>query len=156
MVGDWLIRPATLADAAAIGEAEQVCFGDPWSASGIAELFENEIVVALAAETGGPKIRLAGYAFARVIAGEAEILNIAVLPLFRRRGVGGRLLEAAVTAVRTGGAAELFLEVRESNTAAKALYFARGFRPVGVRTDYYRNPPENAVVLRLGLEFVVN
>ena len=156
MVDSWLIRPAARADAAAIAAAEQVCFGDPWSAAGIAELFENRTVMRLLALGGGPEMRLAGYAFARVIAGEAEILNIAVLPLFRRRGVGGRLLEAAVTAVRTGGATELFLEVRESNTAAKALYFARGFRPVGVRTDYYRNPPENAVVLRLGLEFVVN
>ena len=156
MVGSWLIRPATLADVTAIGEAEQVCFGDPWSPSGIAELFENETVVALAAETGGPEIRLAGYAFARVIADEAEILNLAVLPLFRRRGIGGRLLEAAVTAVRTAGAGELFLEVRESNAAAKALYLTRGFRPVGVRTGYYRNPRENAVVLRLGLGFVVN
>ena len=104
---------------------------------------------------GGPEMRLAGYAFARVIAGEAEILNIAVLPSFRRRGIGGRLLDAAVMAVKTGGAAEVFLEVRESNAAARALYVARGFRPVGLRTDYYRKPRENAVILRLDVGFVM-
>ena len=156
MVVAWLIRPATLADAVAIAAAERVCFGDPWSATGITELFENDTVIALMALAGGPEMRLAGYAFARVIAGEAEILNIAVLPSYRRAGVGGRLLDSALAAVTNGGAAEVFLEVRVSNAAAKGLYAARGFRPVGFRTDYYRKPRENALILRLDLKPAVN
>lgn len=156
MVDSWLIRPATLADTAAISEAERICFGDPWSEAGIAELFENKAVIALLAPAGRPEMSLAGYAFARVIAGEAEILNIAVLPMFRRRGLGARLLDAALATAETGGAVEVFLEVRESNESARALYRARGFRPVGVRTDYYRKPRENALILRLDLKAAFN
>ena len=156
-MGDsWPIRPATLADAAAIADAERVCFGDPWSATGIAELFENKAVIALMAPAAGPEMSLAGYAFARVIALEAEILNIAVLPLFRRRRLGGRLLDAALAAAEQRGAIEVFLEVRESNDAARAMYLARGFRPVGVRTDYYQKPRENALILRLDLRPAFN
>ncbi len=151
----WLTRPATLADAPGIAEAERVCFGDPWSAAGILELFENEAVSSRVVLAGGPELRLAGYAFARVIAGEAEILNIAVLPLYRRQGVGRRLLDSVLAAVTAGGAVEAFLEVRESNQAARFLYEARGFRAVGFRTDYYRKPRENAVIMRSDLSIVV-
>ena len=155
MAGLWLTRPATLADAAGIAEAERLCFGDPWSAAGIAELFENEAVAARVALADGLEMRLAGYAFARVIAGEAEILNIAVLPLYRRQGVGRRLLDSVVAAVIAGGAVEVFLEVRESNTAARFLYEGRGFRAVGFRTDYYRKPRDNAVIMRSDLRSAV-
>lgn len=151
MVASWRIRAATPADVAGIAAAEQACFGDPWSASGIAELFENQTVLSLVAIGNGPEMGLAGYAFARVIAGEAEILNLAVMPSFRRLGVGGQLLDSALAGARELGVSEVFLEVRESNEPAKALYRARGFRPVGLRTDYYRKPRENALVLRLDL-----
>jgi ribosomal-protein-alanine N-acetyltransferase len=100
-------------------------------------------------------LRLAGYAFARVIAGEAEILNVAVLPSYRRQGVGRQLLDSILAAVTAGGAVEVFLEVRESNQAARFLYETRGFRAVGVRTDYYRKPRENAVIMRSDLSIVV-
>ncbi len=151
----WLTRPATLADAPVIAEAERVCFGDPWSAAGIAELFENEAVAARVVTGPGPEIRLAGYAFARVIAGEAEILNIAVLPPYRRMGVGRLLLDSVLAAVAAGGAIEAFLEVRESNAAARFLYETRGFRAVGFRADYYRKPRENAVIMRSDIGVVV-
>lgn len=151
----WLTRPATVADVPGIAEAERVCFGDPWSAAGIAELFENEAVVARVVMAGGLELRLAGYAFARVIAGEAEVLNLAVLPRCRRQGVGRRLLDSVLAAVATAGAVEAFLEVRESNAAARFLYETRGFRAVGFRTDYYRKPRENAVIMRSDLSVAV-
>ena len=87
----------------------------------------------------------------REAAGSGEILNLAVAPEFRRRGIGGTLLEEGLVAFHDRGAQEVFLEVRESNHSAQALYLARGFRPVGQRAAYYRNPRENALVLRLGL-----
>jgi len=149
MAGPFRIRPATRDDAAAIAVAERVCFSDPWSEDGLASLFDNETGLALVCETGGAVLRLAGYVFARVIAGEAEILNIAVLPEFRRLGLGSGLLGSALDELGVRGANSVFLEVRESNEEARRLYSARGFRPVGVRADYYRKPRENAIVLRL-------
>ena len=149
MAGLFRIRPATRADAAAIAVAEQICFSDPWSQGALAELFENQTVVALVGEREGPNPRLAGYIFARAIAGEAEILNIAVLPEFRRGGLGSDLLSAGLDGLRSQAATSVYLEVRESNDEARRLYGARGFRPVGIRTDYYQKPRENALVLRL-------
>lgn len=156
MAGPFRIRPAVAADVSAIAAAERVCFSDPWSPQSLAELFENRTVVVLAAEPESGVLRLAGYVFARAIAGEGEILNIGVLPEFRSAGLGGDLLDACLARLRDRGAATVFLEVRESNEAAKRLYQSRGFRPVGVRTDYYRKPRENALVLRREFDSMVN
>jgi ribosomal-protein-alanine N-acetyltransferase len=91
-----------------------------------------------------------GYLVAREAGGSGEILNLAVDPSFRRGGIGRALLDAGLAALRRRGAEEIFLEVRESNFAAQALYLGAGFRPVGQRAGYYRNPLEDALVLRLG------
>ena len=147
----WQIRPVSRADTAAIAAAERRCFSDPWSLAGVEALLENESLVGRVATGAGQNQALAGYLLARSIAGEAEILTLAVLPEARRRGMGMALLEAVLLALRQVDVAAVFLEVRESNEAARALYRRSGFRPVGVRADYYRNPPENAVVLRLGM-----
>jgi [ribosomal protein S18]-alanine N-acetyltransferase len=74
-----------------------------------------------------------------------------VSPEFRRRGVGEALLAAGLAIFRRSRMEEVFLEVRESNTSARALYARHGFRPVGQRSAYYRNPKEDALVLRLEL-----
>jgi len=74
-----------------------------------------------------------------------------VAPDARRRGLGDDLLEAGITALAATGAREIFLEVREQNHAALELYRRRGFKPVGMRARYYRNPVEDAIVLRLAL-----
>jgi [ribosomal protein S18]-alanine N-acetyltransferase len=152
----YRIRPATRGDVDSIAAAEKVCFSDPWSRGSLDELFDSETVVGLVAEAGRTDFRLAGYIFARVIAGEAEILNIAVLPEFRSAGIGRDLLVDCLGRLQAKGAVAAFLEVRESNESAKRLYGRRGFRPVGVRTDYYRKPRENALILRLDLESMVN
>jgi ribosomal-protein-alanine N-acetyltransferase len=92
-----------------------------------------------------------GYLIARVIADEAEILNLAVTPDARRRGIGSALLQAGLDHCTRHRVTAVFLEVRESNQQARALYGAHGFRAVGQRAGYYRNPPEDAMVLRLTL-----
>jgi ribosomal-protein-alanine N-acetyltransferase len=146
MADRWLIRPAAPDDLEAIVAAERICFTDPWSAAGIREVLQMETGVNLVAT--GPRDRLAGYLFARTIAGEGEILNLAVLPEARGQGLGRLLLRTGLAELAARRTDAVFLEVRESNEGAKALYRSAGFAVVGVRAGYYRNPREDALVLR--------
>jgi len=95
---------------------------------------------------------VAGYAVALTVLDESEILNIAVDPAMRGRGLGGRLLDAAIAEVAGRGAVAAFLEVRESNSAARELYRSRGFEELSRRRGYYRTPVEDALVLRLAMQ----
>ncbi|HJU84228.1 MAG TPA: GNAT family N-acetyltransferase, partial [Holophagaceae bacterium] len=79
------------------------------------------------------------------LAGEAELLRVAVYPAARRRGLGRRLLEACEAELRALGIAELHLEVRVTNTAARALYEACGWRAAGLRPGYYRDGEDAAI-----------
>ena len=122
---------------------EQQSFSDPnWKGS---EFFKYNTTVA---EVEG---RIAGFLVSRQnFAGDAasfpecEILNLAVAPTFRRLGIGSALLSQELRA-----AADFFLEVRESNLGAQALYRRFGFIEVGRRTSYYRLPTETAIVMKM-------
>ena len=94
---------------------------------------------------------VAGYVVARHAAAEGEILNLGVASALRRRGVGRALAQRALGELQTRGARAVYLEVRESNTAARRLYEALGFAEVGRRRTYYRRPVEDAVILRVTL-----
>ncbi len=141
----YRIRRATNADVTALAEIERRCFTDPWSQSGIRETIQYETAIALVAEW---REVVAGYLMARISGEEGEILNLAVLPEHRRQGIARELLEHGLAALAGAGVREAYLEVRESNQAAIGLYGAKGFRTVGMRPDYYRTPPEAALVLR--------
>jgi ribosomal-protein-alanine N-acetyltransferase len=123
---------------------ERATFSDPWTRRQLTDAFEFDGVVALVATEAD---RIVGSVLGRVITDEAEILTISVDPGSRRRGVGRLLLDAAVERSRQLGAATIWLEVRESNTAAKLMYQSAGFFAAGVRRGYYRRPIEDAVVL---------
>lgn len=138
-----LIRPATEADVPAMAFIERESFSDPWSPSALRALLDG---VALVASRDG---RVVGYLFARPAADEGEILNVAVHRGSRRRGIGKRLVLAALEVLRGAGVERVILEVRESNVAARAFYRELGFRKLGSRPRYYRNPPEDAVILVL-------
>ena len=88
-----------------------------------------------------------GFVVVRTAADEMEILNLAVAPEARRQGVASALLDAAFEHSRRAGSARVFLEVRESNAAARRFYERRGFHAIGRRTRYYRHPDEDAVLL---------
>ncbi len=148
MDGPWQIRPARTADGRRLVPLERRCFGDPWTQEAFEELFASPFGRGLVAERLG---EVEGYLVARAVAGEGEILNLAVAPESRGQGLGGLLLASALERLIEAGAREVFLEVRESNVAAQALYHRRGFRPIGRRAGYYRNPVEDAIVLRLAL-----
>lgn len=117
---------------------ERENFGDAWSAAAFTvERDAGRLWYAMDGDT------LCGYVVFWTIEDECEIANIAVDAPYRRRGVGGLLLECALT----DGGSRFFLEVRESNTAARALYEKYGFTPYAVRKNYYKNPTENALLM---------
>lgn len=146
------IRPLAAAETAQAAALHARCFDDPWDAAALAELIAMPGAFALAADAA-PDAPLAGLVLARVAAGEAEILTIAVDPSWRRQGLGGRLIEAAAAAALTGGATALFLEVAADNTPARGLYARLGFREVGARPAYYARGGTRvaAHILRLDL-----
>lgn len=80
---------------------------------------------------------------------QGDILNIGVCPAQRGKGIGSVLLQQAMETFKEQGGKELFLEVRASNTAAKALYEKFGFRRIGIRKGYYQQPAEDGLVYRL-------
>jgi ribosomal-protein-alanine N-acetyltransferase len=141
MAPDCRIRAASSADLAAVAEIERASFPDPWSIAAFGTRLEDVFLVA-DGETG-----LVGYAVAWCLAPEAEILNLAVAPRRRQRGTGRALLDAVLAALAAGGARHVFLEVRESNRAARRLYAGAGFGEVGRRRGYYEHPREDALVL---------
>jgi [ribosomal protein S18]-alanine N-acetyltransferase len=139
------VEPATMGDLALIIEIERASFSDPWSSSSFQSvLAEPRAFFAVARDA---ESAVAGYVVAWFVADEGEIANLAVGHPTRRRGIGAALLDAALDEGRRRGAAAIYLEVRESNTAARALYERRDFREVGRRRKYYRQPAEDAVVL---------
>lgn len=142
-----MIRSAEPADLAPVRVIEQVCFADPWSLRDFRQAMEWGATFLVA--TRGPDV--AGYVVARRAADEGEILNLAVAPGQRGRGVGKELVERALLMLAGLGVDSVYLEVRESNAVARRLYERLGFREVGRRRGYYRRPREDAVLLRAAI-----
>jgi [ribosomal protein S18]-alanine N-acetyltransferase len=132
----WL-RPVAPADLADLAEIHAQAFDHPWSAEALRATLDGAHVFGLAAGAGE---RTAGFILVSSIAGEAEILTLAVRPADRRRGIAAALVEAAsgVALARTGEV--MWLEVAEDNPAAIALYGHAGFVPAGRRPRYYPRP----------------
>jgi ribosomal-protein-alanine acetyltransferase len=143
------IRPATPADAPRLAALERICFSDPWSPAGLRDLIAAPQSIALVALTGNA---IVGYAMARHAADSGEILNLAVDPDHRRKGIAAHLIDALLEGLRARDVREVYLEVRESNGPARALYRDKGFTVAGMRRAYYRYPTEDALVLRLPLD----
>jgi ribosomal-protein-alanine N-acetyltransferase len=153
------LRPAREADVAQMAAIEAVAFSDPWPAPAFTNLLTMPYARLTVAERRGSSDRpprpvhddayeLIGYCIVVVAADEGEVANIAVRPAERGTGVGARLLDGALASARSDGVTQLFLEVRASNESAKCLYYSRGFERVGIRRGYYRDPVEDALVLR--------
>jgi ribosomal-protein-alanine N-acetyltransferase len=143
-----VLRRARVTDIDSVLAIEQASFADPWSRSAFVELLDDPRVAFLLADAGGA---LRGYVVAWFVLDEGEIGNLAVHTDARRQGVGALLLDGAIAAVRKSRVEALYLEVRDSNASARALYASRGFAEVGRRREYYRKPKEDALVLRLEL-----
>ena len=134
-------------DSTAIAEAEAQIFPDPWSKKDIMSCISTEGAMCFTAEEDG---KPCAYVIGRVIAPEGEIYRVAVLPEYRKRGIAYRLLDYAVKTERGRGLEILFLEVRSRNTPAISLYRAYGFRDMGIRRGYYKNPDDDAIIMAYG------
>ena len=130
---------------AAVAELEKICFSDPWSVASISSELNNPLSLWIVAVDGE---RLAGYVGSQSVLGWADMMNIAVDPQYRRLGIGRRLVEELEVRLRENEVTCLTLEVRPSNVGAIALYEQLGFAEVGRRPNYYRNPKEDALILR--------
>lgn len=115
-----------------------------WSTKSFDETSRLDGALVLVCEKRG---EVNGFIIARQIADEAEVLNLAVQRDRRRRGEGGALLEAALSAFKAAGVSRVYLEVRESNAVATMFYEKHGFRRTGKRNGYYRDPDEAAILL---------
>jgi ribosomal-protein-alanine acetyltransferase len=148
------LRAARATDLDEVVAIERVSFSEPpWSRASFAALIGDPRVQFLVAYEGDDNAqgreRVLGYAVTWVVADEAELANLAVAPHRRRAGIGHHLLAAAIAHAESVGVAKIYLEVRASNVSARRLYKAHGFNRVGRRPLYYRNPSEDALVLRL-------
>jgi len=114
-----------------------------WSAQDLAQLEASGTRIWVDVQ----EIGVAGAVASREAAGEAEILNLAVAPAWRRRGIGRGLMETALEGAVSAGVRRVFLEVRESNAGARAFYSRLGFAEGGRRRNYYRDPEEDALLL---------
>jgi [ribosomal protein S18]-alanine N-acetyltransferase len=140
------VRPARVQDLERILEVEQASFSTPWGVRSFQALLEREDVRFLVLEEEG---RVVGHGILWWVREEGEVANLAVAPEWRGRGGGARLLDALLDEARAAGVERVFLEVRVSNRAAARLYGSRGFRPMGIRRNYYTQPREDARVLKL-------
>ncbi len=133
------------AHVAQIAQLEKLCFSDPWSENSVASELDNPLslwLVALDGET------VAGYVGSQSVLDGADMMNVAVHPDYRRKGIARELVTGLINALVEKGVKSLALEVRVSNAPAIALYEQMGFQQVGLRPNYYRNPKENALIMR--------
>ena len=128
-----------------VAELEKLCFSDPWSEKSVASELDNKLSLWLVALE---RDRVAGYVGSQTVMGETDMMNIAVHPDFRRLGIAEALIYALIAELKAVGSHCLTLEVRSSNTPAIGLYEKLGFARIGLRKNYYRNPKEDALILR--------
>ena len=139
------IRKMTAREVPQVAELEKLCFAMPWSEKSVAGELDNPLALWLVAMEGD---RLAGYVGSQTVMDETDMMNLAVGSEFRRQGVGEALVNALTASLKELGSRCLTLEVRDSNEAARALYGKLGFTEIGRRRGYYRDPREDALILR--------
>ena len=140
-----MIQTMTAERVSQVAELEKLCFQDPWSENSVASELKNPLSYWLVALDGD---RLLGYVGSQTVVGETDMMNVAVHPEYRRQGVAEKLILALIEGLKGMESHCLTLEVRASNAPAIGLYEKLGFRQIGLRKNYYRNPREDALILR--------
>lgn len=153
-----LVRPMRERDLSEAANLERLSFSVPWSETLLAECLVSRLDLSWVLEeeqTEGlqqaGRRRIAGYCNLRVIAGEGELMRIAVHPDLRGRGYARILMDTLVRSARERGVSVITLEVRNSNQSARNLYKSYGFVEEAVRKGYYTEPVEDAIIMGLRL-----
>lgn len=139
MIREWMSR-----DTPEVARIEKESFSDPWSERMLTESLENPAFRGYVCEMEGCIAGYVGY----IVCGDAEIALIAVDGRYRRKGIGRELLLHAIAKAKEEGCGNVFLEVRASNSPARAMYEGVGFVPISLRHKYYGDG-EDAVVMVL-------
>ncbi len=147
----WRLRLARFEDAPVLYAIEQRAHAYPWSRNQFDEILDSDTLVLVAENADAQCL---GYAVLSVAVDDADLLNLAVDPQQRRRGLGRFLLQGILACAKERGVVRCFLEVRTSNRAAITLYRHDGFAEVGRRMDYYpaHYGREDALVMCLDLD----
>lgn len=139
-----VIREMSPDDIPEVARIERESFTTPWAETSFrTELYSRFAVTRVAVLDDA----VVGYICIRQIVDECHLMDLAVHPGYRRRGIATLLLNNVLPDIEASACRSLYLEVRMSNRAAKRLYEKFGFRVVGIRKNYYVNPPEHALVM---------
>ena len=138
------ITRMTHKDVPEIAELEKICFTLPWSGKSFHDEMANKLAIYFTAKDNG---KCVGYAGFWNVSGEGDVTNVAVLPEYRRRGVGSSLVAEMIKTAEKLKLEMLTLEVRKSNTAAQKLYEKFGFEILGERKRYYSDNGEDAYIM---------
>ena len=142
------IRPMTQNDCEQVAAIEAVSFSMPWSLKAFTDTVEKDNFRYFVAEEAGEILGYCGFLF---VLDEAEIPNVCVKSSARKQGVGKKMMNEMIEEAKKLGISTLFLEVRESNVAARALYKSLGFAEDGIRKNFYEQPVEHAILMSKAL-----
>lgn len=139
------IRGMLIEDAGSMAELERKVFSEPWSCADFEKACQDSNYIYIVALD---KTKIVGYAGCVISYEDADITNIAVEDEYRRMGIAETLLEVMARLTGEKGVSNIFLEVRESNQAAKSLYVKKQFTEIGIRKNFYRFPTEDAILMK--------
>ena len=143
-----LIRRMTMEDIPFVVEIENQCFSLPWSEKSFEDSLSREDTLFLVSED---EAKITGYMGLYLSFDEASVTNVAVSPVFRKKGYGEALVVKAKELAKEAGAECIFLEVRQSNVPALSLYKKLGFEELGIRKKFYEHPVEDAIIMKVGI-----
>lgn len=143
-MAEEIIRPMERADVSRVHEIECTCFRSPWSRLALLGELRNDVAHYLVMEVDGV---ICGYGGMWVLFEEAHVTNVAIMPEYRGKGRGKRLMLAMMRHAVKRGAEKMTLEVREGNLVAQHLYQRLGFEQNGFRPGYYSDTGEGAKLL---------
>lgn len=139
-----IIKKMGVDDVDEVVEIENQSFSDPWKKEFFLDEISNALAYPLVAKLNQ---NVVGYACLWIFLGELQIANIAVTPLFRKKGIGKKIMEKIISYAELNFLKRITLDVRESNKEAINLYNQFGFKIIGKRKSYYRFPVEDSLIL---------
>lgn len=149
MAAELFLELAALSDLAAVVQIERASFSSPWTEKMLrAEIEGNPFARFVLARRKGDR-EILGYLCYWVVFEELRIMNVAVAPPWRRRGIARMLVDHALSEGRSQGVRRVLLEVRASNEPALSLYRRFGFERTALRRNYYSDPKEDAILMEL-------